>query len=144
MAAGGAAAAHEQRGSVVFSAVIGAVAGAALAGHRGVRAAGVGAMAGAAGLAVAERVARARQRPGEIPPLWQRIAASAALVAPLGWVAGRVAGAGPIAVATGTGGVAGLLGLRPQKVLLGPLFGAAIGRALAARRPGVPGAIVAS
>jgi hypothetical protein len=120
------------------------VAGAALAGHRGGRAAAVGAMIGAAGLAASERVARARQRPGEIPPLWQRIATSAALVAPLGWVAGRVARAGPVAVATGTGALAGLLGVRPQKVLLGPLFGAAVGRVLAARRPQVPAAVVAS
>jgi hypothetical protein len=95
-------------------------------------------------LATSERVARARQRPGEIPPLWQRIAASAALIAPVGWAAGRVARAGPVAVATGTGTLAGLLGLRPQKVLLGPLFGAAIGRVFAARRPPVPAAIVAS
>jgi hypothetical protein len=142
MAASDAVAAGERRGSVVVSAVIGAVAGAALAGHRGARAAGVSAIAGAAGMAASERVARARQRPGEIPPLWQRIAASAALVAPLGWAAGRVAG--PVGVATGTGTLAGLLGLRPQKVLLGPLFGAAVGRILSTRRPAVPGAIVAS
>jgi hypothetical protein len=144
MAAGGAASARERTGSVAFSAVIGAVAGAALAGHRGARAAGAAAIAGAVGLATSERVARARQRPGEIPPLWQRIAVSAALVAPVGWAAGRVARAGPVAVATGTGALAGLLGVRPQKVLLGPLFGAAIGRVLAARRPPVPAAIVAS
>jgi hypothetical protein len=134
----------EQRGSVTFSAAIGALAGAALAGHRGARAAGVGAMVGAAGLAVSERLARARQRPGEIPPLWQRIAVSAALAAPLGWAAERVAGAGPVAVATGTGTLAGLLGVRPQKVVFGPLFGAALGRLFAARRPAVPGAIVAA
>ena len=141
---GPAAAAQQQRGSVGFSAVIGAVAGAALAGHRGARAAGVGALAGAAGLAASERVARARQRPGEIPPLWQRIATSAALVAPLGWAAGRLAGAAPIAVATATGALGGLLGIRPQKVLFGPVFGAAIGRLLSARRHPVPAAVVAS
>jgi hypothetical protein len=144
MAASGPAAVRERRGSVVASAVIGAVAGAALAGHRGARAAGVGAIAGAAGLAASERLARARQRPGEIPPLWQRIATSAALVAPLGWAAGQVARAGPVAVATGTGTLGGLLGVRPQKVLLGPLFGAAVGRVLAARRRPPPAAIVAS
>lgn len=125
------------------SAVIGAAAGAALAGHRGARAGVLGAVVGAAGLAASERVARARQRPGEIPPLWQRIAASAALIAPVGWAAERIAGAGTVAVATGTGALAGLLGVRPQKVLLGPIFGAAAGRLLAARRPPVPGAIVA-
>jgi hypothetical protein len=144
MAAVDATTERQRRGSAGVSAGIGAVAGAALAGHRGARAAGVAAIAGAAGLAVLERVARARQRPGEIPPLWQRIAVSAALVAPLGWAAERVARAGPVAVATGTGTLAGVLGVRPQKVLLGPLFGAAIGRGLAARRPQVPGAIVAA
>lgn len=134
----------ERAGSVAFAAAIGGVAGASLTGHRGRRAAAVGAIAGAAGLAISERVARARQCPGEIPPLWQRIATSAALVAPLGWAAGRVVHAGPVAVATGTGALGGLLGIRPQKVLLGPLFGAAIGRAFAARRGPVPAAIVAS
>jgi hypothetical protein len=144
MKAGSPAVVQRRTGSVVASAVIGAVAGAAVAGHRGARAAGIGAIAGAAGLAAAERIARARQRPGQIPPLWQRIATSAALVAPLGWVAGRVAGAGPVAVATATGALGGLLGVRPQKVLLGPVIGVAVGHAFAARRLPVPGAVVAS
>ena len=78
---------------------------------------------------------RARQRPGEIPALWQRIATSAALAAPLGWVAGRFAGAGPVTVGTAVGTLSGLLGLRPQKVALGPLVGFAVGRAGAAPRP---------
>jgi len=56
-------------GQVITAGVIGGVAGAALTGHRGMRAAGVGAAAGAAVLAAGEAVARARQRPGEIPPL---------------------------------------------------------------------------
>src|SRR5215468_12309585 len=74
-------AAAGRAGSAITAGIIGGVAGAALAGHRGVRAAGVGAAAGAAGMAVVDAVARARQRPGEIPPLWSRIVASAALVA---------------------------------------------------------------
>jgi hypothetical protein len=131
----------ERKGSVGFAAVIGGVAGATLAGHRGRRAAGVGAIAGAAGLAVSEAVARARQRPGEIPALWQRIAMSGALVAPLGWAARR---RGPVAVAAGTGTLAGLLGIRPQKVLLGPAFGLAVGRVFAMRRPEVAASIVAA
>jgi hypothetical protein len=134
----------QRKGAVIAAAVIGGVAGAALAGHRGTRAAGAGAVAGAAGLAVSEAVARARQRPGEIPPLWQRIATSAALVAPAGWVAGRVTRAGPVAVGAATGTVGGLLGVRPQKVLLGPLFGAAVGRLLASRRRPVPAPVVAA
>jgi hypothetical protein len=144
MTVSGPAAEQQHKGSVLLSAVIGAVAGATLAGHRGARAACTGAVAGAVGLAASERVARARQRPGEIPPLWQRIAVSAALVAPLGWAAGRLGRAGPVVVATATGALGGLLGVRPQKVLLGPVFGAAIGRAFAARRRPVSTAIVAS
>jgi len=131
-------------GAVGVAAAIGGFAGAALAGHRGGRAAAAGALAGAAGLAASEAVARARQRPNEIPPIWQRIATSAALAAPAGWAAGRLAGAGPVAVGTGAGAVAGALGLRPQKVLLGPVFGAAVGRVLAARRRPVPPAAVAA
>ena len=133
----------ERTGAVGVAAVIGGVAGAALTAHRGARAAGVGAIAGAAGLATAEWVARSRQRPGEIPALWQRIATSAALVAPLGWAAGRMTNAGPVAVATTTGALGGLLGIRPQKVIFGPLLGAAIGSAFATRRRPVPSAIVA-
>jgi hypothetical protein len=143
MAAAEPGAARERAGQVITAGLIGGVAGAALAGHRGARAAGLGAAAGAVALAASEAVARARQRPGEIPPLWSRIAASAALVAPLGWAAGRVTGAGPVAVGAATGTLAGLLGIRPQKVLLGPPFGAAVGWALGARRP-VPAAVVAS
>ena len=143
MAADEPGAASRRAGQVITAAVIGGVAGAALTAQRGPRAAGLGALAGAAALAASDAVARARQRPGEIPPLWSRIAASAALVAPLGWAAGRVTGAGPVAVGAATGTLAGLLGIRPQKVLLGPPFGAAVGWALGARRP-VPAAVVAS
>jgi hypothetical protein len=133
-----------QRGqAVAVAGVIGAAAGAALASHRGRRAAAFGAIGGATALSAAEAVARTMQRPGEIPPLWQRIATSAALVAPLGWAAGRLTGAGPVAVGAATGTLGGLLGVRPQKVLLGPVFGAAVGRALAASGQ-LPPAVVAA
>ena len=122
---GAAASRPDRAGSVSFAAAIGGLAGAALTANRGRRATWLGVVAGAAGLGAAEAVARARQRPGEIPPLWQRIATSSALAAPLGWAAGRFTGAGPVAVGTATGAVAGVLGLRPQKVVLGPVVGAA-------------------
>jgi len=129
--------------------LLGALAGAALAAHRGPRAAALGAVAGAAGLAAVDAVARARQRPGEIPALWSRIIASGAVAAPLGWAADRLTGAGPVPVATAAGAAAGALGLRPQKVLLGPVAGAAIGLGLA--RPGlaergrrIPGSVAAA
>jgi hypothetical protein len=134
----------EQARQAGAAGVIGALAGAALTAHRGPRAAAAGALAGAAGLAVTDAVARARQRPGEIPALWSRIIASGALAAPLGWAADRLAGAGPVPVATAAGAVAGALGLRPQKVLLGPAAGAAIGLALARRGGRVPGSVAAA
>lgn len=55
-----------------------------------------------------------------------------------------MAGVGSVAVGTGTGAIGGLLGIRPQKVVLGPLLGAAIGRAFATRRRPVRAAIVAA
>jgi hypothetical protein len=122
--------AKERLQQVGFAGLIGAVAGASLTAHRGRAAAAVGALAGAAGLGAAEAVARARQRPGEIPALWSRILASGALAAPLGYAADRLTGAGPVPVATAAGAAAGALGLRPQKVLLGPAVGALVGLGL--------------
>jgi len=128
--------------SVGFAASVGGLAGASLAAHRGVRAAAGAALLGAAGLGASEAVARARQREGEIPALWQRIAVSTALAAPVGWLAGKVPGAGPRAVGTATGAVVGAMGVRPQKVAMGPLVGLAVGQAL--RRGPAPSAVVAS
>ena len=129
---------------IATASVIGGLAGVALTAHRGRAAAAVGALAGAAGLGAAEAVARARQRPGEIPALWSRILMSGALAAPLGWAADRLAGVGPVPVATAAGAAAGALGLRPQKVLLGPAAGAAIGLGLSRRRPQVAGSVAAA
>jgi len=130
------------RSSIGFAASVGGLAGASLTAHRGMRAAAGAALAGAVALGTSEAVARARQKEGEIPALWQRIAVSTALAAPLGWVAGRLTTAGPRTVGTATGVVVGALGIRPQKVAMGPVVGAVIGQALS-RRP-APAAVVAS
>jgi hypothetical protein len=134
-----------------IASAVGGLAGAALAAHRGKAATAAGALAGAAWMGAAEALARARQRPGEIPALWSRILMSGALAAPFGWMSDRLLGAGPVPVATAAGAAAGALGLRPQKVLLGPVTGAAIGFGLAGwRRPGdvssapVPGSVAAA
>ncbi len=124
--------------------MLGAVAGAALTGQRGARAAVRGAAAGAAFLGAAEAVSRARQRPGQIPELWSRILASGALAASVGWAGGRLSGAGPLTVGTVSGAVAGGLGLRPQKVALGPVLGAAVGRAYELRDRAAEPAVVAA
>jgi hypothetical protein len=135
------AAERERRGAVGFAAAIGALGGAALCGRRGRRSVAVGAAVGAAGLGTSEAIARAQQGPGEIPALWQRIAVSTALAAPLGWLAGWF-GAGPVVVGTAAGAAAGAAGLRPQKVALGPAVGAAVGTI--ARRRGASTAAAAS
>ncbi len=128
--------------SIGFAASIGGLAGASLTAHRGGRAAVAAAVVGAIGLGTSEAVARARQKDGEIPALWQRIAVSTALAAPLGWVAGKWTGAGPRTVGTVTGAVVGAMGLRPEKVAMGPVVGIAVGQALS-RRP-APAAVAAS
>jgi hypothetical protein len=101
-----------------------------------------GAVVCAAALAATDVLSRARLRPNEIPRLPGRIAASAAIAAPLGWVAGRLTGAGPRVIGTAAGTVAGLMGVRPQKVALGPVVGLAVGAALERRR--APGSVVAA
>jgi len=87
----------------------GAIAGASLTAHAGPVVAAIGAAVGATALTAVEALARARQQPGEIPPLWARVVWSAALCAPLGWLLG-VVGAGPILVGGLIGALAGALG----------------------------------
>jgi hypothetical protein len=99
-----------QPGSVGFASVVGLLAGASVASNWGTRATGLGALGGAVGVGACEAVARSRQRPGEIPELWARIVMSSALAGPLGWAAGRITGAGPLAVGVAAGVVVGLLG----------------------------------
>ena len=130
------------RGSVGLSGVIGAVGGLSITAGWGVPAMVAGVLLGGVTLAVVDAVARARQRPDEIPALWSRIAMSVALIAPLGWALGKVAG--PVVVGVVAGLLVGVLGLRPQKVVLGPLVGVGTGLALGALWDGVPGAIVAA
>ena len=155
---------------VASTAAIGALAGLTLAAPRRALVRLAGALAGAALLAGSEVAARRRQRPNELPALGHRILVSAALAAPLGWLAGRAGRAGragptgtgsartgparrvgptgragrPVTVGAAAGAVAGAMGLRPQKVVAGPLFGAAVGRVLQAVAPGVTAPIVAA
>lgn len=135
---------ERKRTSVAAGVVIGALAGAALADGRGPAATMRWTLAGAGTVGVSEAAARARQRPGEIPALWHRILTSAALAAPLGWMVGRATRAGPAAVGLAAGTVAGAMGLRPQKVALGPAVGALVGRAFGNRRRQAPPAAVAA
>jgi hypothetical protein len=131
-------------GSIALATAIGVIAGVSLTAGWGGAAMGTGAVIGGAIVAASDIVARARQRPGQIPALWSRIVASVALIAPLGWALGRLTGAGPIVVGLVAGALVGLLGLRPQKVVLGPLLGLAVGLAFWAVWDTVPVALVAA
>ncbi len=141
----GARGAGDRQRSFVGAAVIGGVAGAALGGRLPVAGVLLCALAGAVVLGAADAVARARQRPAEIPALWSRILASGAVAAPIGWLFGLIPGTGPVVVGVAAGLVAGLLGIRPQKVALGPVVGAAVGLAWwAATHGAAPAAVVAA
>lgn len=131
-------------GSVGLACAVGGVAGAAVTAGWGATAIVLGVLIGGTVLGVVEAVARARQRPGEIPALWSRIVMSAALIAPLGWVFGRLTGLGPIVVGVVAGTLAGALGVRPHKVVLGPLVGAGVGWGLLVAWGDVPAAITAA
>jgi hypothetical protein len=127
---------------LAWAAALGGLAGAALAARRGRRAIAGGALAGAGVLAASEALARSRQRPDEIPALWHRILASAAVAAPPAWLAERLAQPRTPAVALLAGGLAGAAGVRPQKVALGPAVGWLSGRVL--RRRAWPAPAVAA
>jgi hypothetical protein len=128
--------------SIGLAAAIGGLAGASLAANRSGSSVAGAALGGAVALGTSEAVARARQQEGEIPALWQRIAVSAAMAAPLGWSLEKLTPAGPRTIGTATGAVIGAMGLRPQKVAMGPVVGAVVGQALSHR--GAPGPVVAS
>lgn len=123
---------------------IGACAGAALGAGRPARAVTAAAVGGGALLAGSEALARMRQRPNDTPALWHRILVSAALAAPAGWAADRVRGPRPTVVAVAAGGISGLLGVRPSKVVYGPVLGWVVGRSLERRRTSAPAAVVAA
>ena len=132
------------KAGLVTAALIGAGAGAALSAGRGRAAVAGAAVAGAGVLTMSEAVARARQRPNEIPALWHRIVTSTALAAPLGRALGRTGRVSATTVGAMVGALAGALGVRPQKVALGPVLGAAVGRAMAARGRDDPAAVAAT
>src|SRR5829696_1011022 len=85
---------------LVFAALIGGVAGAALGARSNRVAVALSTIGGATLLVGAKAVARKRRRGIEIQPLWYRILSTGALVAPLGWLAGRMTSAGPTLIGT--------------------------------------------
>jgi len=146
MAAGGPKRSRSGRvlDAAVWGVALGAAGGAVLGAAVGIGAAG-GAVLGAAVYGTGE-VLTTRDRPAAQPkPLWQRILGSVLLMALFGGLLGLVLGGGhTVLVAVISGGVLGLLGLRPVKVALGVVVGAAVGAILHALDPGVQPALVAA
>ena len=102
-----------------------------------------GAVIGALLYAPAEVLTTLRHPPAEPKPIWQRIFASALLMALFGWLLGLIYDA-PLFIAIVSGALLGLLGLRPLKVALGLLIGAAVAALFQALDAGAEPALVAA
>jgi hypothetical protein len=126
---------------VALGAAGGAVLGAALDGIG----AAVGAVIGAAVYAPAEVLTTLDRPPAQPKPLWERILASVLLMALFGWLLGLVFGdEHTVLTPIVSGGLLGLLGLRPAKVALGLTVGAAVGAVVGALDASVQPALVAA
>jgi len=87
-----------------------------------------GAVAGALVMTAADVGGRLLQKPGQVPPLFGRIVASALLMAIAGGALGLVLGSGSgLIVAVASGLLLGALGLRAAKVALGLGCGVVVG-----------------
>jgi hypothetical protein len=132
------------RDALIWGVLLGAAGGAVL-GHAvdGIGA-GWGALVGAAVFTPAEVLTTLRQRPAEPKALAQRIFASVLLMALFGGLLGLIYGPDH-ALLTGllSGALLGVMGLRPVKVALGLVVGAAVGLALHALEPALVAAAVA-
>jgi hypothetical protein len=132
------------RDALIWGAALGAAGGAVLGHAIDGLGAGPGALIGAALFAPAEALTSARKGAAEPKPIWQRIAASALLMALLGWLLGLLYGPDhPLLTGLLSGGLLGLLGLRPLKVALGLTVGAAVGLVLDTLEPAVIAAVAA-
>ena len=133
------------RDSLIWGAILGAAGGAALGDAIDGVGALTGAIVGAAFCAPTEALTTARRGAAEIKPLWQRILASALLMAVLGWLLGLVYGPDrPLLTAILCGALLGALGLRPRKLALGLAVGVAVGALFAALDTGTGPAVVAA
>jgi hypothetical protein len=131
--------------ALIWGIALGAAAGAVLGDAIEGVGAGAGAVIGAVLYTPAEAVTSLRRGVAEIKPLWQRILSSALLMALFGWLLGRVFGAGdPLLIAIISGVLLGLLGLRPVKLAVGFVVGAAVGVVLQALDGDVEPALVAA
>jgi hypothetical protein len=132
------------RDAAVWGIALGAAAGAVLGAAIDGVGAGVGALVGAAVYAPAEVITTMSRGGGEIKPLWQRIFASALLMALFGWLLGLIYGDEPLLTGIISGAFLGLLGLRPWKVAIGLVVGAGLGVLFQALDAGLDSTLVAA
>ena len=131
--------------ALIWGTALGAAAGAVLGDAIDGVGAGPGAVIGAVLYAPAEAITSIRRGPAEPKPLWYRILSSALLMALFGWLLGLIYGPDePFLTAIISGAVIGLLGLRPAKVALGLLVGAALGALFQALDSGLEPALIAA
>jgi hypothetical protein len=131
--------------ALIWGAALGAASGAVLGDAIDRVGAPTGALIGAALYAPAEAVTSMSRGAAAPKPLWFRILSSTLLMALFGWLLGRIVGAEqPLAVAIPAGTLLGVLGLRPYKVALGVLVGAALGALFQALDADVEPALVAA
>jgi hypothetical protein len=130
--------------ALIWGTTLGAAAGAVLGAAIDGVGPGVGALIGVLLYAPAEAFTTVSRGAAEVKPLWQRIVSSALLMALFGWLLGVIGLDDPLPAGLASGALLGLLGLRPLKVALGLLVGAAVGGLLQALDAGVAPALVAA
>ncbi len=128
----------------MWGAALGAAAGAVLGESIDAVGAGVGALIGVLLYAPAEVFTSMSRGVGEVKPIWQRIISSALLMALFGWLLGLIGLDDALLTAIVSGALLGLLGLRPLKLALGLLVGAAMGVLFQALDSDVEPALVAA
>ena len=131
--------------SLIWGVALGATSGAVLGDAIEGIGAGLGAVIAVALYAPAEVATSMSRGAAEIKPLWQRIFSSALLMALVGWLLGLIYGPDePLATATISGALLGLLGLRPLKAVLGLVVGVVLGAVFQALDAGLQSALVAA
>jgi hypothetical protein len=131
--------------ALIWGTALGAASGAVLGDAIDGVGVGLGAVIGAVLYAPAEAITSLTRGPAEPKPLWYRIISTALLMALFGWLLGLIYGPDePLLTAIISGAVVGVFGLRPVKVALGLLVGAALGALFQALDSGVEPALIAA
>jgi hypothetical protein len=131
--------------ALIWGTALGAASGAVLGDAIDGVGVGLGAVIGAVLYAPAEAITSLTRGPAEPKPLWYRIISTALLMALFGWLLGLIYGPDePLLTAIISGAVVGVFGLRPVKVALGLLVGAALGALFQALDSGLEPALIAA